>query len=38
MFTMTRTFHTVGQGAFYNEDRDCYFTMIYDCGSYGDNG
>ncbi len=30
-----RTFHPVGQGAFYTEEFiDDYFTMIYDCGSY----
>lgn len=30
---MIRTFHSVGQGAFYSEDFDN-FKMVYDCGSY----
>ncbi len=38
---MIRTFNSVGQGAFYTEefyDKDYRpkFTMVYDCGSYGD--
>ena len=40
MDKMIRTFNSVGQGAFYTEefyDRDnkTNFTMVYDCGSYG---
>jgi len=28
-----RTFHPVGQGAFYTEVFDNTFTMVYDCGT-----
>ena len=35
---MIRTFHPVGQGAFYSEEffnseRNCVFRVVYDCGS-----
>ena len=35
---MIRTFHPVGQGAFYSEEffnpeGDCVFRAVYDCGS-----
>jgi len=29
---MTRTFHTVGEGAFYTEEFDNGFNVVYDCG------
>ena len=38
---MKRTFHPVGQGAFYSETHDCNrdkFTIVYDCGSLTDKG
>lgn len=40
MYEMIRTFNSVGQGAFYTEEfynssKGDYFTMVYDCGSYG---
>lgn len=34
MTKMIRTFHAVGQGAFYTEEFGDEFTMVYDCGSY----
>ena len=40
MNKIIRTFNSVGQGAFYTEefydrDKNSMFTMVYDCGSYG---
>ena len=40
MNKMIRTFNSVGQGAFYTEEfynkyNEIEFTMVYDCGSYG---
>jgi hypothetical protein len=29
---MIRTFHSIGQGAFYTEKFDNGFTVVYDCG------
>lgn len=29
---MTRTFHAIGQGAFYTEKFENGFTIVYDCG------
>ena len=39
LIRMTRTFHPVGQGAFYSEKiicRDEIFNVIYDCGSFNE--
>lgn len=32
-FNFFRTFHPVGQGAFYSEEHEG-FTIVYDCGSH----
>lgn len=34
MCRMKRTFHAIGQGAFYTEEFNNGYTMIYDCGTY----